>query len=131
MAHKSFNPAPYKLIPFDPVPFFLVIAGLAIIINSLVLLGIVLKSLNLDPAETIKKLIWSGEGKGLKNPCHPARRSADGEYEMDVGIGSSIGTMAPSKRAAPLRDAVIDDDEPAVLGQIWGPGGAAMRDSVG
>jgi hypothetical protein len=128
MTHRSFDPAPYKLIPFNPVPFFLAISSLAIAINLLVLLGILLKSLKPNLAEHIKKLMWSAGNERRKEPNIPRERYADGAYEMDVGIGGSRGTLKPPKRSIPSKNAVEKDS--ALLGRIWGPGGAAMRNSI-
>ena len=88
MTHKAFRPAPYKLIPFDPVPYFLVIAGVAIIVNLLVLLAVLLKSLRPNMVEHAKKLIRPEKKQRAECPCYPSRGSVDGDYEMDVG-GSS------------------------------------------
>ncbi len=83
MAHRSFDPAPHKLIPFDPVPFFLAI-----------------KSLRLDLAGSVKKLIWSEEKERGEGLCCPTQRNADGDYEMYVGLGSSRATARRPKRTA-------------------------------
>jgi hypothetical protein len=128
MTHRSFDPAPYKLIPFDPVPFFLAIASLAIAVNLLVLLGILLRSLKPSLAEHVKKLMWSAGNERRKEPYIPRERYADGAYEMDIGMGGSRGTLTPPKRTILSKNAVENDS--AFLGRIWGPGGAAMRSSV-
>jgi hypothetical protein len=127
MPHGSFKPAPYKLIPFDPVPFFLAIACLAIVVNLLVLLGVLAKNLKPNMAEEIKKLVLTKRSAREKCPCHTTQRCVDGDYEMDISVGSSaiVGKL-------PQRTALGDEvrDEAAFLGGIWGPGGAAMRDSM-
>jgi hypothetical protein len=128
MTHTPFTPAPYKLIPFDPVPFFLAIAGLAIMVNLLVLLGILLKSLDLDLVERVKIVIQAkAKAKGPDlSPSLLPRRPVDGAYEMNVGVGSSRETDRPSKRMVAMRDA--SEDDTGFDCHIWGPGGAAMRE---
>lgn len=128
MTHGSFDMGPYKLIPFDPVPFFLAIACLAIVVNLLVLLGVLLKNLKPNLAEEFKKLICTEKKAREEGPCHPTQRSADGDYEMDVGVGSSATTARLPQRTISKDEA---RDDAAFLGQTWGPGGAAMRDSMG
>lgn len=128
MTQRSFDQTHYKLIPFHPVPFFLAIAGSAILVNLLVLLGILLQSLKLNLAERFKHFIRPEKKKQKEEAGFPTHRFADGAYEMDVGVGSSSETANPPQRTTPVRNTAEKNLE--CLGQIWGPGGAAMRDSM-
>lgn len=89
MIHNPFEPAPYKLIPLDPVSFFLAAASLAIAVSLLVLLGILLKSMNLSLAEQLKKLIRPEARVPEEDLYCSAQRFADDAYEMEIGEGST------------------------------------------
>lgn len=125
MTHKAFIPAPYKLIPFDPVPFFLAIAGIAIFANLLVLLGVLMRSLNLEIVQRVEALIQTRTKKREISPSVPVRGPVDGAYEMDVGIGGSESSGSHRRGGSLLR--CLGDREAESLDHIWGPGGAAMR----
>lgn len=139
--HRRFQPAPYKLIPFSPAPWFLAVAGLGIAGNLLVLLGVLINSLKPNLVEQVKNKIRPRKKEKRKSLRNPTPRCADGSYEMDVGVDnsngiagpsiraetdvglcSSIATPGSSKRKVPSRDVEEEDS---------GSTDAAMRDSIG
>lgn len=128
MTHGPYDPAAHKLLPFNPIPVFLAIAGLGIVFNLLVLLRVLAKHLKPNLAEEFKQLVRPARRAREDGPCRPTQRSADGDYEMDIGVGTSASTAKLPKRTV-LEGEVRDDA--AFLGQTWGPGGAAMRGSMG
>lgn len=127
MTHEAFEPARYKLIAFNPVPFFLTIAPLAIVANLPVLLGIRLKSPNVDLAKHVTKLIRSEEMACEDDLDCATLGYANKGYEMEVEEGSSWRGGTTSARDSLARSAMEADQ--TVLGQIWSPEGAATRDS--
>jgi hypothetical protein len=126
---KAFRPAPYKLIPFDPVPVFLTIASFAIFVNLLVLLAVLFKGVWKPRLEEyMKRLISSAEKECTETPRQLSQRSEVGSYEMDVCVGSSRSSVRPPRRRVPIEH--WGENDPALAHQVWGPGGAAMRDSL-
>lgn len=125
--HGPFEPTAHNLFPFNPAPLFVAIAGFAIVVNLLVLLRVLAKHLKPNLARDIKQFIFPATRAREDGPCRPTQRSADGDYEMDVGVGSSTNTAKLAKRTV-LEGEVRDDA--AFLEQTWGPGGAAMRGAM-
>jgi hypothetical protein len=84
-------------------------AGIAILVNLLVLLGVLLRSLNLNLAQYFKKLVPSKRKPQEEVLQRPSQRCVDDDYEMDVGIGSSRAAAKPARRMGLLQDSVDND----------------------
>lgn len=121
MTHNSLSPAPYKLIPFDPVPCFLAIAGLAIVVNLLVLVGVLLKSLKPNLVGKVKKLVWSEDKNRGNRPFDPPQTFAGETYEMDVEVGSPTATARPPRQ-------YTAEGHVGSGAQSWGPAGQRCED---
>jgi hypothetical protein len=128
MPHGVFEPTAHNLLPFNPVSLFVAIAGFAIVVNLLVLLRVLAEHLKPNLAKDIKQFIFPATRAQEDGPCRPTQRPADGDYEMDVGVGSSTNTATLAKRTV-LEGEVRDDA--ASIEHTWGPGGAAMRGFMG
>ncbi len=104
MPGRSYIAAPYKLIPTDLIAVSLSIAITAIVINVLVLLAILLRSLKTTLAEHVKELICSQTNQRRKGPQGPTQNCVDDAYEMNVGISSSRAASKPSQRTKLLQN---------------------------